>query len=505
MSAAYPHIIVKADPDELARWLATESGFIEGVCLIDDQPLRLEPYQRNFIEYMRPDGRRPRERIANKSRQVGFSFLMGVESLARAHLNPGHRSVFISYNLADAKEKIHTARMVYEQMPRAYQMRLVVDSKTELAFEDATGRNRSRIISMPAKAPRGQSKADIYLDELAHCPNDREIYIGATAVTSRGSGRQLTIASTPLGQRGIFWEIYREQVKAYPGFQRFCIPWWFCEAFCVDVPLAAVVAPSMPTVERVERFGTEGLRSQFEALPLQDFRQEFEADFVDEAVSFLTYDTILPCCDPELTIATVPAEVDTSAIKGRLVGGVDIGVTVDKTVITLFDMVGEGRTASYRIVGRFTMDGIPLHHQMHTHREILSSLPIERYRVDMGGIGRQTAVQLEEEFGRDVVEPVHFTNDIKRRMAIGLKLLLEQRRIELDREREVINDLHSIQKRTTASNNVVFVCERTGAERKKEGHADIFWSIALAVDEEPPKSTGGVVGVRMIGGGSGRR
>jgi hypothetical protein len=53
-----------------------------------------------------------------------------------------------------------------------------VNSKAELAFESNAAHKRlARIISVPSKAPRGK-KSDIYLDELAHYVNDREVYRG---------------------------------------------------------------------------------------------------------------------------------------------------------------------------------------------------------------------------------------------------------------------------------------------------------------------------------------
>ena len=56
---------------------------------------------------------------------------------------------------------------------------MVVDSKTELAFESNAAHKRlSRIISAPSKAPRGK-KGDVYLDEVAHYVNDREVYRGS--------------------------------------------------------------------------------------------------------------------------------------------------------------------------------------------------------------------------------------------------------------------------------------------------------------------------------------
>jgi len=198
--------IVKRTEEEFAEWLAEEWGFLCGLASFDDEPLVLEPYQIAFLQ------NRSRFRWVTKSRQVGFSFLFALEALARCHLREKHTAVFVSYNLDDAKEKILVARQVHEELPLAYQKRLVVDSKTELAFEsNGPGKRISRILSNPSKAPRGK-KGDCYLDELAHYVNDREVYRGSTALILRSFG-QLSGCSTPLGRRGIFWEIATESLR----------------------------------------------------------------------------------------------------------------------------------------------------------------------------------------------------------------------------------------------------------------------------------------------------
>jgi hypothetical protein len=205
--------IVKRTEEEFADWLGTEWGFAEGLLSYDDEPIALEQYQLNFLQ------NRSRFRWVTKSRQVGFSFLFALEALARCHLREKHTAVFVSYNLDDAKEKILVARQVHEELPLAYQKRLVVDSKTELAFESNGATKRlSRILSHPSKAPRGK-KGDVYLDELAHYVNDREVYRGSTALILRSNG-QLTGCSTPLGRRGIFWEIANEELRKYPHHTR---------------------------------------------------------------------------------------------------------------------------------------------------------------------------------------------------------------------------------------------------------------------------------------------
>ena len=166
--------VVKRTEAEFADWLAREWGFVSGLARFDDEPVELEPYQVAFLE------NRSRFRWVTKSRQVGFSFLFALEALARCHLREKHTAVFVSYNLEDAKEKILVARQVHEELPLAFQKKLVVDSKTELAFESNGAHQRlSRILSNPSKAPRGK-KGDVYLDELAHYVNDREVYRGST-------------------------------------------------------------------------------------------------------------------------------------------------------------------------------------------------------------------------------------------------------------------------------------------------------------------------------------
>jgi hypothetical protein len=261
--------IVKSTEEEFAEWLSTEPGFVEGLTSYDDEPIALEQYQLSFLRD------RSRFRWVTKSRQVGFSFLFALEALARCHLREKHTAVFVSYNLDDAKEKILVARQVHEELPLAYQKRLVVDSKTELAFESNGPHKRlSRILSHPSKAPRGK-KGDVYLDELAHYANDREVYRGSTALILRSNG-QLTGCSTPLGRRGIFWEIANEELRKYPHHTRDLVPWWLCRFFCADVRTAADEAPNLPSAERVARFGRPTLAEQFDSLPLEDFQQEFE-------------------------------------------------------------------------------------------------------------------------------------------------------------------------------------------------------------------------------------
>jgi phage FluMu gp28-like protein len=473
--------IVKRTEEEFAEWLATESGFIEGLASYDDEPVALEQYQREFL------ANRARFRWVTKSRQVGFSFLFALEALARCHLREKHTAVFVSYNLDDAKEKILIARQVHEELPLAYQKRLVIDSKTELAFEsNGASKRLSRILSHPSKAPRGK-KGDVYLDELAHYVNDREVYRGSTALILRSNG-QLTGCSTPLGRRGIFWEIAGEELRKYPHHTRQLVPWWLCRFFSTDVRAASEVALDLPTEERVERFGRPTLIEQFDSLPLEDFQQEFEGKFVDETYSFFPYELILPCTSDDLVLYDEPTSV--RAPEGRIVAGFDVGRTRDRSELAVFEEI-EGRFTC-RMLKSF--EGTPFAEQEAELRRLLGTLPVARLSIDKSGIGMNLAENLSRDFPQVVGE--NFTNESKERWATDFKILLQRRDVTLPRDRELVGQIHAIKRRVLPSGKVSF-----DAERNARGHADKFWAVALACQKERQEGRprGGEIGVRVLG------
>ncbi len=466
--------IVKRTEEELSDWLHSEVGFITTLCRYDDRPVELEPYQVGFLND------HSRFRWVTKSRQVGFSYVMALEALARCHLQEGHTSVFISYNLSDSVEKTLVVRQVFEDLPLAYQKKLVSDAKTELAFQsNGRGKKLSRVISVPSKAPRGKH-GDIYLDELAHYINDREVYRGSTALILRSNG-QLTGCSTPLGRRGIFWEIAAEEYRQYPSYSRLNVPWWRCRFFCVDPTLAIAEAPHLPTEERVARFGTSQIKDQLASLAVEDFQQEFENCFVDESYSYFAYSLILPNTRDDVVVAEDFDDIPSP--KGRLVAGFDVGRSHDRSELAIFEQTDSGFVC--RMLRTYT--DAPFSEQEADLRRMLETLPIARLSIDRSGIG----MNLAENLGRDYphVVPENFTNDSKERWATNFKILLQRREVSLPKNRELVAQIHSIKRIVLPSGKVSFDAERTA----RGGHADKFWAIALATQKERCGGGGGVV------------
>ena len=484
MPGKAPLGIVKRDEEEFRAWLATERGFLHTFARYEENPLVLEPYQLSFIQS------RAAYRCVEKARQVGFSFLFACEALARSHLRETHNSVFVSYNLADAKEKIAYCHQMHEELPLEFQKKLVVDSKLELGFRSNNHRARfSRIISNPSKAPRGK-KGDIYLDELAHCTNDRDIYKGSTALILRSRG-QLTVCSSPLGRRGVFWEIARQEIRGYASYWRQTVPWWLCGFLCKDIKTASRLAPDMDTATRVERFGKKPIRDQFASLILEDFQQEFEVLYSDEALTFYPYELILPCTDPDLELCEDFAGL--LACKGRLVAGFDVGRKRDLSELSVFEELPDSRLNCVMLK---EYDRTPFEAQEAALRALMTIAPIARLSIDNNGLGMQLAENLARDFPQ--VVPEDFTSTSKEVWCNDFKILLQRKAVILPRDRDLVAQIHSIKKNVTAGGRVTYEAD-TNAKGQK-GHADKFWSCALATKKERGATRdGGAVNVRVIG------
>jgi hypothetical protein len=478
-----PLLVGKRDEQELLDWLGTELGFLTGLGHYNEEPLVFEPYQIAFLRSTR------RYRWVEKSRQVGFSFLFACEAIARCHLREAHTAVMVSYNLEDAKEKVNYARQLAEELPLAYRKKLVTDSKTELGFlSNGVSKRVSRIISNPSKAPRGK-KGDLYLDELAHYANDREVYKGSTALILRSRG-QLTGCSSPLGRRGVFWEIAKEELRKYRAYWRQQVPWWLCRFFCTDVARAAAEAPLLATEDRVRAFGTKDIQDQFDSLALEDFQGEFELGYCDESYSFFPYELILPCTSDELVLADDFATF--GGVNGRLTAGFDVGRKRDLSELSIFEDI-EGKQVC-RLLRSY--DKVPFADQEADLRRMLAMLPIARLSIDQNGIGMHLAENLQRDFVQ--VVPETFSNQSKEIWANDFKILLQRKDIVLPKDRELVAQIHSVKRRLTPTGKPSFEVERDDVGR---GHADKFWSVALACQKERGPLPGAVaeIHVRIIG------
>lgn len=471
-------------------------NYIYACCKFDDKPLVLDFWQEDFIT--------SKKQFISilKSRRTGFSFATALKGLSKA-LDPGRQKYvkqFVSYNESDALEKIRYAREFYESIPKFARKPIVTENKTELEFLDANGKTTSRLISMPCRPPRGKG-GDISLDEFGiFLPNmSKQVYTAALYVISRGG--TIEVGSTPLGCVGRFYEICTDR-KKYPAYQRFNVPWWFSAALCKDVERAVKEAPDMNTAERVELFASDTLKEIFNNDVLEDFQQECECRFIDTAESYITLEEIYSCtpgmsgdetdfaADLEILSAGENEEanfnreleiyhsVDDMCVKpynpkkdGVLYIGYDIAKKRDATSIFVLGRLADGRRKVY---GYEELRAKDFEYQIDCIRRLMKTLPVRRVCLDSTGMGMPVCERLEKEFG-DKIEGITFNADTKEVMAQNVKIGLQRREFILPNDRNLHHQIHSIRRIPTAGGHF-----RYDADRDENGHADSFWSFALA-------------------------
>jgi phage FluMu gp28-like protein len=425
-------------------------------------------------------------RIEDKSRQIAWSWLIAAEAVADALLD-NRSSIFVSINKEEAKEKIRYAKSVFENLEGVQLPKLKADNQFDLEFD-----NGARLISHSSRPPRGKPRMNIYLDEFAHVQHDRAIYRGAVPVITKGG--RVRIGSSPMGASGVFWEIFTESIQKYPDYVRRKTPWWEIEAFCRNVTEARKLAPTMLTAERVEMFGKARIQAIYANVLLEDFQQEYEAEFVDETTAWITWEEIQANTSGELLCAIgqgrggkdgsndlshINAAIDQlkqwvteKEVEIVFSGGMDIGRTRNTSELYL---VGESTTKTYPLRLALTMDNTEFDDQFTVLSNVMANLPVKKLLIDQTGIGRNLAEKATKSYPTKI-EGVDFTNATKALWAGNGKMVMQQRKAPIPVDRDLAYQIHSIKKLITPSKNVVF-----DTERNEKHHADKFWAWVLAV------------------------
>jgi len=394
----------------------------------------LLPYQRRFVSD------RSKRKIWVASRQVGKSFALSLEALVEAFSAKCDNLVLSS----SQRQSREIMRKVKDHMQA---MKILSGGEIEAInehVEDLTLPNGSRIVSLPASPDtvRGFT-GNIYLDEFAFHANQREIYKAVYPFTTRGY--KIRICSTPNGMNNMFYDLVNRPDSPF-------------SKHVTDIHLAI----------------KEGLDVDLDELRRgvshpDDWAQEFECLFVDEARALLTYLMIQAAED---TMATQDlADWNGITSNSELYLGMDIGRKRDLSVFWIFEKVGDVFWTRAVIV----MHKAPFTAQRERLYGLMDLLGIKRACIDSTGLGMQLAEEAHTRYGSRV-EPVTFTAPVKEDLAVTTLRSFQDRVVRVPMDTEIREDLHSVQKVVTAAGNV-----RYDAQRSDAGHADRFWALALAV------------------------
>lgn len=365
--------------------------------------------------------------------------MIAVEAVLRAMIERTDQLI-VSASQRQASEVLQKCRRVadlLERLPSLDSLPAALDSfsKSELKFS-----NGARVLSLPQNPAtiRGFT-GNVYLDEFAHHREDAAVYEAVAPAVTRG--HRLTVLSTPLGQSGLFYEIWSDTAR-YPEFARFRLT--------ITEAVAAGLTADIGALRRT--FGDES------------FRQEFLCEFIDEATAFFPYALIRACIGEPAAPADAPRFI-----------GIDVGRKRDLTCLHVLARAGD----TLITCRREELKDMPFEDQRAVIASVIREENCAGGMIDATGIGMPLAEELNKEFG--FVEPLQFTSETKLRLVIGAKRKFEERRIRIPDESDLIADIHAIRRSVSPSQRLQFDAPRASRASGGGGHADRFWALALAI------------------------
>jgi len=416
--------------DKLAQLKIT---FLEQLCRFDDAPIRLYDYQKEFL------ADNSTYRIVNKARQLGFSFVVAVEAVIEALLNPNYVVLVTSTSEDSAKRILNYCYKINNGM--LAKPALIKASQQEMSYP-----NGSLIVSLPnnPSTVRGYKADRVYIDEAAHFLKDRELFQAIQPSISRGG--KLTLISTPRGRANIFYDK------------------WFNDS---EYSHHRIVYTQCPD-KKYHRFVNKMRKTMYD----MDFRQEFLAEFMADEMAMFPRDLIEACVDASLKNS------DMCESANPFFMGIDFAKRVDSTVITVVEL-----TKEKKIVVRYIKElkqmpyesaNASIPSQFGIINGIFKIFNIQKIKIDSTGVGVKLEEDLVRRFGSRV-EGVRFGSIEKENLITNLRLAFERQQLTIPDNDILISQLLSLEKHTTPSGMAKY-------KHISGKHDDAVWSLSLAVD-----------------------
>jgi phage FluMu gp28-like protein len=261
---------------------------------------------------------------------------------------------------------------------------------------------------------------------------------------------------------------------------------------CVSRSAAHIMG--VPVFDPATRAEITPEQARARALDKHTYDQNYECIFADENMTLLSHELISAaerspiCIDDQ---AWSSESISRMALaRGDLQVGNDIGRNRDLSVVTVIERDGDLR----RVIAMLRMQNMRLPDQQKQLDIVCRMTKFKSYCGDITGLGVGLVEYLQQRWGTSRIhgvnfattEPIteeianegrkHTTARVTEIMAMNLLALFEDRRIEIPNDAQLRDDLRKPERVTSPGGRVSIA-----ATRDKAGHADGFWSLALAV------------------------
>ena len=415
-----------------------------------------------------------RLKLAVKSRQIGWTWATALALLVRKAADDARLDAWISaQNENQARLFLDDCRTFARALNlRARDLgRVVIDEQGHCAqaLRLANGRRIHGLSSNP-DAHAGK-RGDLVLDEFALHPDPCRLYsIALPAITWGG---RLEVFSTPRGTDNYFHKLVREITEGGnpKGFS-------FHQATLQDAleqGLLYKLQQKLPVDDPRQEMNEDAYYDFIRrSCPDEEtFQQEYMCVPAHDQSAFLSCDLIASCEYPlNETWRWHPATASRSECRHALYLGIDIGRDHDLTVFWLVEKIDD--VFYTRHVQALSVESFEA--QESVLKEFLNVPQLRRCCIDQTGLGRQFAERAARQFGNYKVEGITFSPAVKEELAYPVRTAFEARKVRIPPDPLIRSDLRALKKETTASGHIRFT-----ADRGRNGHADRFWALALAL------------------------
>ncbi len=478
--------------------------------------------------------------ILHWSRQIGKSHVLAAWAVQRLLRHPGRLVLVLSNSRDNGAEFVQKCADLTLRMGALPEME---DLSPDLSYRNmrmevritVEGKvGRIKVLAANPRTARGFS-GDLILDEFAFHENSAAIWEAAEPILSSNPDFLCRIASTGNGKHNMFYRMVSGGLRA-PGLpadsetategkrmtndqgQRTNeIPNPNSEGLEVGMKTSPPFAEGIFyrsaagfTVSRVSRTAAHAMGVQVfdpatraaispaearaKALDKRAYDQNYECAFADENMTLLSCELISAAERSPITIDeqvwSPESIIRMARAEGRLEVGNDIGRNRDLSCVSVIERAGSLR----RVIAMLRMQGMRLPEQQ-KQLDIVCGMPkFKCYCGDITGLGLGLVEYLQERWGRTRIvgvnfstsEPIseyiaaegrkHATARVTEIMATNLLAVFEERLIEIPADQELRDDLRKPEKITSPGGRVSIA-----ATRDEAGHADGFWSLALAI------------------------
>lgn len=408
-------------------------------------------------------------KFAEKGRREGFTYVQSYEDVRDCVTNAYYRKGrplkvwFTSADITAAKEYIDYCKewaSFFNNVAKDLG-EILVDEEKDVKALCIEFKNGTKIYALSSNPAQFRSKGGkVVIDEFAFHKDQKALWKAAFA-SAKMWGYPIRVISTHQGKQTLFYQIIEKIKKGLLSYSLHTVTIFRAVA---DGLADKIKGRKLTKAERQEFL--EKMRK--DAGDEITWREEFCCEPVDEATAFLSYELINGCKQSNIEKSFEDLET-----LGNLYLGYDIARKGHKSVISIIEKLDNIKFLRYKVI----LKNVKYRDQKALLYSFLKLKNLRRACIDATGIGNNLAEDAQIDFGKSKVEMVTFTNSSKEEMATMFYIAMEDHNFRIDDniEQDVIEDFHSIKRITTAAGNT-----RLDADVSENGHADCFWSVALA-------------------------